>query len=685
MLKRFNTNISPVAAVKPLALIIAAALSGHAVAAGTMADLGTIAPGITSNANGSSMDGSVVVGQVQVGGGGDFGFLWTPGGGMQTISLPSTPPTIGGFAATDLYVNGVSANGQVVVGDVEAPLSTFNTQAFRWTQAGGLQVLGYLPGGSSSSAIAANTDGSVIVGSGDDGQAHSRAFRWTASGGMQSLGTLTGYAHSFASGVNSGGNVVVGLVRNGANTDLAFRWTADNGMQAIPLQGGWAQSQAVAVNYDGDAVAGTVLNALGTVSQAFRWSTGEGFQALGTLNGASTSYAVAISGNGAVVVGGAKDGSVTPTFADTGDRAFRWSKATGMQTVETWAGVTLPSPTFSASGTNYDGSVVVGNLQNGHAFIATGSGVLALDSVQTQSLASTAQIQTASSGLAGLVFSGAHGNPLLNRPAPGKQTCFWALGDWGDQVGTNGANAVGLAEVGGCRVIAADTQVNFALGHAWSKQTGDLSSRSELKGTYGTLGLLSRVSGPFWGLAEVLYQRGTADIRRGYLNGGTPTLAAGDADVETTGLRLRAIGENLVQVGGLALSPYLDASKLRTTIDAYSESNTAFPASFASRHEDTTTVRLGAHGILPLGADTRLLAQVEAAHRFEKTGADVRGNIIGAFNFSLGGSPVEQDWQRLGLGVEHNVAGGVLSLVANRTTVDHGANIWVTLGYRTSF
>jgi probable HAF family extracellular repeat protein len=79
---------------------------------------------------------------------------------------------------------GVSADGAVVVGYTKTP--SVNSEAFRWTEAGGVQVLGILDGYYNSSALAVSSDGLVVVGN-SDGVGLLEAFRWTPTGGMALL------------------------------------------------------------------------------------------------------------------------------------------------------------------------------------------------------------------------------------------------------------------------------------------------------------------------------------------------------------------------------------------------------------------------------------------------------------------------------------------------------------------
>jgi len=91
------------------------------------------------------------------------------------------------------YANGVSADGNVVVGESYGSRS----RAFRWTSQG-MANLGFLPGATESSAKAVSPDGSVVVGSSGT-SAGRQAFRWNVSGRvMVALGLLSGDINSYA-------------------------------------------------------------------------------------------------------------------------------------------------------------------------------------------------------------------------------------------------------------------------------------------------------------------------------------------------------------------------------------------------------------------------------------------------------------------------------------------------------
>ena len=117
--------------------------------------------------------------------------------------------------------------------------------------------------GAQSSATAVSTDGSVVVGATSYGSGNSvQAFRWTAAGGMVGLGFLpgTGFNIDTAYGVSGDGSVVVGSGYSGNTSSQrqAFRWTASDGVVGL----GWLQSNV-------GIFTGAVSEALAI---SFRWA-----------------------------------------------------------------------------------------------------------------------------------------------------------------------------------------------------------------------------------------------------------------------------------------------------------------------------------------------------------------------------------------------------------------------------
>lgn len=647
-------------------------------------NLGTLNGGLSSAANAVSSDGNVVVGFTDDGPVGRA-FRWTQAGGMVSLG------TLNGGAFS--VASGVNSDGSVVVGSAADGAAGNAGRAFRWTQAGGMVSLGTLNGGAESAARGVNSDGSVAVGFANDGAAGNanRAFRWTQAGGLVSLGTLGGVS-SVALAVNSDGSVVVGQAHEGATgaTQRAFRWTQVGGMVSLGVLNGGTSSSASGVNSDGSVVVGTAQDgAAGNASRAFRWTQAGGMVSLGVLNGGNFSQANAVNGNGTVVVGGAADGA-----AGNASRAFRWTQATGMQTVEDWLranGVSVPTDiTDAANGVNGDGSVVVGELESGFAFIARvappasglGSGMVTLQDLQ-DSLAGNAAAPVQAATLGNAVLHGAHSRPLARRVAPGK-SCAWTAGDIGRDDHGSRDGKFWLAEIGGCRRLEA-VQGSLSIGRTSSRQDLVFNGRSEVDTTYGVVEILGNVAGNLWPSAALLYQRGEADARRGYLNAGVQNFSSGRPDVETIALRLRLDWEDAARIGGTSFTPYADASYARTRIDAYTETGGGFPARLEARTEKATELRLGADAAHPLSPATKLLGRLEAAHRFEKSGAGTSGTVLGLFSFDLAGQRNKRDWLRAGAGFEAKLGPGVASAMLNATTEGAVPNYWLNASYQVAF
>ncbi|MGY4531095.1 putative HAF family extracellular repeat protein [Pseudomonas sp. TE3786] len=341
-MKSLPFSRSPLAqALSPWHLIPAAVLSTLTLlaaqpAGAVMMDLGNLPNGTdTVNATTISGDGQTVFGLV-----GTQPFRWTADKGMSTLPAELAGATIYATSSDGRYIVGVlrgpfrwdatngvvkvgdytdgiaasvSDDGSVAVGNVYAPPGNYT--AFRWTQAGGQQLLGTL-GGSQSWALGVSGDGTVVVGESDINRSNSikHAFRWDiASGTMTDLGGLPGYTDSSAKAANRNGSVVVGTSTS-ATGDEAFRWSTTKGMQGLGTLGG-TSSSASDVNADGSVVVGTSTQA-DNAARAFRWTAASGMTNLGVLSGATTSAATGVSDDGRTVVG------------TSGARAFIWKDAT---------------------------------------------------------------------------------------------------------------------------------------------------------------------------------------------------------------------------------------------------------------------------------------------------------------------------------------------------------------------
>ena len=610
------------------ALTIGAMAIFPATALAQTSGLITVGPfpgGTTTTPNAVTGDGSLVVGSADISGGASRAFLWTPAAGMVNLGVLN--------AGINSFAYGVNSNGTVVVGEATDGVAGNALRAYRWTQSTGMVSLGVLPGGgNTSTATAVNGNGTVVVGYAQLGPLGSpQAFRWTQAQGMVSLGRLNNGGVSQANAVSSDGSVVVGRSQDGAvgvsvHPERAFRWTQSTGMVSLGVLSGGFTSNAMAVSGDGSIVVGNAD--VPGANRAFRWTQADGMVNLGVLNAGTNSLAYGVSSDGAVVVGQATDGA-----ANNVNRAFRWTQSTGMQSVETWLranGIRVATDiTSSASGVSADGSVVVGQLANNLGFIArvspTGSGLISLQDVSTSlSGNNAASVQAASLGE--LVLNGAHSRPLAHRVASGR-SCAWASGDFGRDDHESRDGRIGLAEVGGCHGFSPDLQASISVGQSWSRQNLVFNGASDARANYGIAELLGRVTDGLWASSAVLYQSGNIDAQRGYLNAGAQDFSRGRPGVHTTALRVRVDWDDAAHLGKATVTPYADVTYVRSEIDTYTETGGGFPARFDARTEKDTELHLGTDVAYPLSSNTTLRGRLEAAHRFETTGASNNGTM----------------------------------------------------------
>ncbi|MET3615851.1 putative HAF family extracellular repeat protein [Rhizobium aquaticum] len=663
------------------------ALAGSTTTPASYTDLGTFG-GTISYASDVSADGSVVVGQAwATNDNAGRAFRWT--------ASSNTMVDLGTFGGIDSAANAVSDDGSVVVGRAFIT-NNVAQRAFRWTSAtNAMTDLGTL-GGSDSFAQDVNADGSVIVGYAyTTNNAAQRAFRWTsATNTMTDLGSLGG-VFSFAWRVNADGSVVVGesLLANGFASH-AFRWTsATNTMVDLGTLGG-TDSTAQGVNADGSVVVGTASTANDAASHAFRWTAATNTMVdLGTLGG-TDSAANRVNADGTVVVGAAN------TTNDAAQLAFRWTQALGMVSVDDWLrsqGVSLPSDvTQSAHGVSANGNVIVGQLQNGHAFIARGtSTVTTPDSPQTtpaglmdvtnfqQSLANTPRVSGQLQN-ADMAVNGAHSSPLFMLLDAG-QSSAWFTGDGGYANGASYRGGLGAGEFGFGRGLDGGWTVRIAGGGQYARMDTPNAGNSVFSSGYVAPDVSYAVGGGVVATLSGYFNWGKADIRRGYLNGVANDSSFGSTATQTYGVRARVDWQDAFKLASTGISPFASYTYLNSQMNGYTETGGSFPVRFDGSRETSNTVRIGADAKTPLTDNLALVTRLEYGHRFEKSGAGVSGQILGLSAFSLDGASVQQDFLRGGLGMSYKIGNGDGLVMVNTSNQTGKNTTWLSASYRVKF
>jgi probable HAF family extracellular repeat protein len=404
-----------------------------------------------------------------------------------------------------------------------------------------------------------NTVSSGLVAPGPSGPsaapvATTHAFRW-AAGTITDIGTLGGNGSS-AGLVSADGSVVVGLSQVTGNLSTqAFRWTSAGGMINLNTRtdaASLSSSSPAAMNSTGTVIVGQI---------------GGRIRGFATLTAQPDSVSV-ISGS-----------------------AFRWTKTSGMQTVEEWltaSGVTV-APTFqtqTATGVSEDGTVVVGITQSGDSYLARGSGLITVSDLQ-KGMTSTANSLSLATDAGWTMLNGAHGHPLSRR-APDSKSTAWVAGDLGED---NHASRDGNVAVGefGVGHNYGKFQANLALGKTVGTQRTPVAGKTDLDGTYLIADLLTQLPGrPVWVTFTGFYQLSSLDIRRGYLNAGTPDASSASFDAHTVGAALRADWENAASFAGFDLTPYIKGTVAQTRTPTFTETGGGFPSTIAGRKDLAT-------------------------------------------------------------------------------------------------
>lgn len=636
-----------------------------------------------SEAYAVSGDGGTIVGY-SISANGHEAFSWTDTAGI--VGLGDLP---GGIFDSEAY--GVNGSGSVIVG---SSTSANGTEAFRWTASGGMIGLGDLAGGTFFSyATAVNSDGSVVVGTGNSGGGGVgiEAFRWTASGGMVGLGFLPGgdtWSEAFA--VSDDGNVVVGYADyDGFGSLEAFRWTQAGGMVGLgDLPGSVFESEAYGVNNDGSVVVGWGSGING--AEAFRWTQSGGMAGLGDLTGGTfSSRAYDVNSDGTIVVGWGTSA--------VGREAFRWTQSDGILSVKQWLtnnGVTVaPGVSLTeARSISNDGSVIVGFGDFGsgsEAFVARvgyiGSGAITLTEA-SESISSITSGMAVTLSTPVTLMNGAHSRPMSRKVAAGQKT-MWLTGDWGHDNHHSRDGKLGLAEIGVGYNFGL-MQVNASLGKTWAKQSLIQNGEVDAGGRYLMVEGIIPISDAhrLYATLGTYSHWGDADIRRGYLNAGSPDFSSASPDTHTWGIRTRLDWENAYSIKASQLSPYIDLSYSASEIDDYTETGGGFPAHFDERKEDITELRVGLNVAMPLPVDkVTFIANIELAHRFDDQAEGSSGELLGLFAFDLDGQNYKSTWLKGGIGLEGKVGRGKAYLMLNGTTEGEMPSGWLAASYQVAF
>ena len=253
----------------------------------------------------------------------EWAFRWSPTGGFQILSPPTSSYTIREAAGFAINKDGV------VAGTVFSSLA-------RWDASGNVEVAQFdascvnaEENENSPPAIVINDAGQIAGDVGCSNTTGERGFFWSPGSAPQIIGTLGG-DHTYVTGINNHGTVV-GYSATADGKEHPFRWTSDGGLQdlGLPGTGGRAWPAGVA---DDESIAGWYDEGL----RSWRWTPSSGMQDLGLLPNQNPAnpypylmvYGISPTG----MITGSGSGS------DNGEHAFRWSTTYGPEDLGVLAG-----------------------------------------------------------------------------------------------------------------------------------------------------------------------------------------------------------------------------------------------------------------------------------------------------------------------------------------------------------
>jgi uncharacterized membrane protein len=268
----------------------------------------------TSDANGCSYDGSIIVGNsddVQTGN--NIAVQWKNG----VVTTLNTQPL--GIPNLISLANKCSVDGTTVVGYYEYFNSGFKKFACVWVN----NVIFTLPGlsniNNSSEANYCSGDGSIIVGYSIDDDGIQMSVKWTKTGygtySVSKLESFQGTIGSTATACSVDGNIIVGYYSKDAvnGTTSAIQWTNGKLIELIN-NSTFSSSIAFGCSYDGSIVVGGFADLKKNLSQPVKWNNNSP-SILNTPPGYSPLLATTCSYNGNVIVGTCRDQKTGNTVA----------------------------------------------------------------------------------------------------------------------------------------------------------------------------------------------------------------------------------------------------------------------------------------------------------------------------------------------------------------------------------
>jgi hypothetical protein len=409
-----------------------------------------------------------------------------------------------------------------------------------------------------------------------------------------------------------------------------------------------------------------------------------------------------MSADGNVIVGTEYDNGgfgLLMSASVSAGTVFYWSEADGIQSITDWIegnGGTVPlSYTIDeASGLSADGSVVVGsgyyNNSVIYQWLARGNGFLSDTAAFDQSViqAGSASVSSALAAT-NLALDGAHHRSLLDMGLQVSPTGWftWSTADAAKNDYTD--TSIVLAETGIGRDIG-DYRVGFAIGTSKTKQDWDLGGNATFTGDY-VLAEIARafpIAGGSSIHASVLgyYATYNSQLNRAYASGGGTDISSGSPDLKSSALKAKIDWVDAAKYGEVMMSPYAALVLSNATVDGYTETGGAFPATYGKSSSDSGNVRIGAAFTFNASESVPMRLGIEGVHQFDNNADAVVGNVDDLYAFNLAGEDSKSNWARLTLDADYEISSTtVLTGGLSMSTQGSQPTIGLTIGLKAAF
>lgn len=330
-------------------LLAAASLSlFSAMPQASIVDLGLAPNGELPEIVDMSADGTAACGWAGV-----KAFYWTEFGGF--TFLPPSP-----LLGDDPILRCMSDDGLFVAGELA---SYFNvTEAFRWSQAGGYELLPAVSGQAGielASAFGLNGDGSITTGTTYHTDLDQPAI-WDVTGTGSVLEVPAPAGYGLGRDLSEDGQVAVGGVFGlGFDSLWGVRWVTGQPPIILLPPAGVFGAEATAVSRDGLVSFGTgfVDTSFDSLTGFLRWNAAGDVEFIDGL----FPNTIRVQPSGADRTGTAVVGSYELDITGFSERSFYWSETTGFQTAAELAaanGLTLPGSIYRIRAISSDGNAL---------------------------------------------------------------------------------------------------------------------------------------------------------------------------------------------------------------------------------------------------------------------------------------------------------------------------------------